>query len=86
MKARLLDDRADARERLAPLGRLRQPEQAHLARGRARQAEQRADERRLPGAVRAEEAEGNAAGDDEVDSVDGDALAEALRQALRLDH
>ena len=70
VEARLLDDRADARERLgAPLGH-RQPAQAHRAAVRAREAEQDSDERRLAGAVRAEVAERDAARDAEVDALD----------------
>ena len=86
VEARLLDDRADAGERLAALRRLRQAEQADLAGGRLRQPEQRADHRRLARAVRAEEAECDAGADDEVDTVDRGPVAEALRQRPGLDH
>ena len=85
VEARLLDDRADARERVRTLGRLRQSKQRDLAGGRVRQPEQRADQGRLAGAVRAEEAEGDAGGDRQVDAVDGDAVAELLGQPARLD-
>ena len=61
------------------------PEQAHRPRARVGEAEQRADHRRLAGAVGAEEAEGAAARHVQVDAVDGGALAEALGQAVRLD-
>ena len=79
MEARLLDDRAHAGERCGPLGRNRLTEKPHRPGGRAGQPEQHPDQRRLPGAVRSEVAEGGAARDDEVDPVDGDALAKTLR-------
>src|SRR6185437_1972707 len=85
VKARLLDDRADAPERLDPPGRDRPPQQVHRPRASRRETEERADERRLPGSVRAEEAEGTAAGNEQVDAVDRGSLAETLGQALRLD-
>ena len=74
--------RASASRRLAGFGR----PSRRLAGGRPRQAEQRADHRRLPGAVRPEEAKGDAGRDEQVDAVDGDALAEALGQRAGLDH
>ena len=85
MKAWLFDDRADACERLAALRGLRQPEQADVAGSRLRQTEQSADHRRLPGPVRAEEAERDTGRHEQVDAVDGGAVAEALRQRASLD-
>jgi len=84
-EARLLDDRADAGERLRPLRRDGVAEQLHGACRRGRQAEEHADESGLAGAVRAEVAEGGPAGDAEVDAADDRPLAEALRQSRRLD-
>jgi len=57
MKARLVDDRADARERLRSLRRQREPEQSHRPRRWLDQAEEHPDQRRLPGPVRAQIAE-----------------------------
>ncbi len=72
VEARLLDDRPDARQR-------RRAVAGEVV------AEQEADERGLAGAVGAEEAEGDAARDLEVDAVEGRPLAEALAEAARLD-
>jgi hypothetical protein len=85
MEARLLDDRADARQRRLALGWKRPSQEAHLPRRRPRQPEQKADQRRLAGAVGPEEAEGAAGRHVQVDAVDGAALAEALAEAARLD-
>ena len=75
----------DAREGLGTALGHRQPAQAHRPAVRARQAEEHADQRRLPGAVGTEVAERDAAGDAEVDALDHRAAAEALRQAACLD-
>ncbi len=85
VKARLLDDRADALQRLRALGGHGMAEQAHAAGARLGEAEQHADHRRLAGAVRAEEAERRAARHLQVDAVERRALAEALGQAAGLD-
>src|SRR5204863_892749 len=86
MEARLLDDRAYARERRLALGGPRTPEQLHRPRGRGGETEQHPDQRRLTGAVRAEVAEGRAARDTEIDVRHCDAVAELLRQASGLDN
>ena len=80
VKARLLDDRADARERRGAVAGQVVAEQAHAARGRLGEAEQQPDQRRLAGAVGAEEAEGDAARHLEVDAVERRAIAEPLAQ------
>ena len=86
VEARLLDDRPDARERLARLAGCGSPSSATSPEVGCVRPEQRADHRRLPGAVRAEEAEGDAGGDGQVDAVDRRAVAELLRQRVGLDH
>ena len=85
MEARLLDDRADARERRGAAARQVVAEQAHAARGRLGQAEQQPDQRGLAGAVGAEEAEGDAARHLEVDAVERRPRAEPLAEARGLD-
>src|SRR5215216_2425505 len=85
MEARLLDDGADARERRGAATGEVVAEQAHRARRRLGEAEQQPDQRRLAGAVGAEEAEGDAAGYLEVDAVERRPGAEPLAEALGLD-
>jgi hypothetical protein len=86
VEARLLDDRTDPRQSLRALLGHRPSQQSHRARGRLREAQEHADERRLDGAVRAEIPERRPAADSQVDRVDGDPLAEALAQCICLDH
>jgi hypothetical protein len=85
VKARLLDDRADAGEG----GRAALPEvvaeQAHRAARRPGEAEEQADERRLAGAVRPQESERASARHLQVDGLERGAVAEALAQAMGLD-
>jgi hypothetical protein len=85
VRARLLDDRADAGERLRTPCRHVEAEQSHRAGGGACEPEQHADERGLAGAVRPEVAERRAGGDAQVDVVDRDTVAEALREPFGLD-
>src|SRR6266545_5390641 len=85
VEAWLFDDCADSRERVAATLGLREAEQRHVAGRRLRQAEQRPEQRGLAGAVRAEEAERDAGGNDEVDAVDRDATAEALGYGVGFD-
>ena len=82
VEARLLDDRADARQRLRAVVLA---EQADRAAGGLREPEQQPDQRRLAGAVGAQEAEGAAARHLEVDVLEGGAIAEALPEALGVD-
>jgi hypothetical protein len=86
VEARLLDDRADAGERLGAPLRNRQTEQTHLAGARPSESEQRSDQRGLPGSVRAEVAEGDAARNGQADVVDDGSMAEALGQPFGLDN
>ncbi len=60
-------------------------EKGHRAGVGVGQSQQHPDQRGLAGAVRAEVAEGAAAGDEELDVVDGDVLAESLGQPVGLD-
>ncbi len=85
MKARLLDDRADARKRRGALCGHGMPEHAHAARACAREPQQHADHRGLAGAVGPKEAKGAAARDLQIDTVDRGTLTEALGQAGGLD-
>ena len=80
MEARLLDDRADARERRGALAGEVVTEDPHVAGGRLGEPEEQADQGRLAGAVGSEEAEGGAPRDFEVDSGERRAIAEALAQ------
>ena len=80
VEAGLLDDRADARERLgAPRGHGKAEHVHRSARGRG-EPEQHADQRRLAGSVRTEIAECAAARDAQVDGIDRDPVAESLCQ------
>ncbi len=85
VEMRLLDDRADPRERVGAVLGNRETAQAHGARVRAGQAEQHPDRRRLAGAVVSEKAIGAAARDAQGHAVDGDPLAEALGELAGLD-
>ena len=85
VEAWLLDDRSDAGECLSAFQGHRPSEQSHRAGRRSGEPEQHPDQRRLAGAVRPEVAEGDAAGDVQVDAVDGAPVTEALGQAGRLD-
>ena len=60
-------------------------EEGHRAGVGVGQAQQHPDQRGLAGAVRAEVAEGAAPGDEELDVVDGDVVAEPLGQPVGLD-
>jgi hypothetical protein len=84
VKARLLDDRADASERRGTVTRQVAPEQPHATAGRLGQAEQQPDERGLAGAVGAQKAEGAAARHRQVDAVKRHPRAEPLTEADRL--
>src|SRR5262249_47189785 len=72
-------------QNLAAMRGERQTEDADLAGGRRRQAEQELDRRRLSGAVGPQEAEDLAARDGEGEAVDRREVAEAARQAGGLD-
>ena len=63
-----------------------EPQHAQDAATQGADARDHAHGRGLPGAVRAEEAEGLASSDGELDPVDGHEVAEALDQAVGLDH
>ncbi len=85
VEAGLVDDRPDAGQ-----GRVTVPgdavaEQEHGAGVGVGQAQQHPDQRRLAGAVRAEVSEGAAAGNEELDVVHGDVVAEPLGQPVGLD-
>ena len=60
-------------------------EKEHGAGVGMRQAQQHSDQRGLAGTIRPEVAEGAAAGNEELDVVDGDVLAESLGQPVGLD-
>ena len=60
-------------------------EEGHRAGVGVGQAQQHPDQRRLAGTVGPEVAEGAAAGNEELDVVDGDVVAEALGQPVGLD-
>jgi hypothetical protein len=85
VEAGLVDDRADAGERVAPSRGHRQAEQLHRAGRRLGQSEQHPDQGRLAGAVRAEVGERGPARHMESDVADDRRLAEALRQTFCLD-
>ena len=72
IEPRPLDEAGDAVERARALDERVAPEEPRAPLGRADQAEQHAQRRRLPRAVRAEVAEHVAALDRQVDVVDGD--------------
>src|SRR5690242_11227120 len=63
----------------------RSAQQSDLAGGRRREPQEEAHQGRLSGAVRSQEAEGGAAGNDEAHPVDRDAMAEALGHLGRFD-
>ena len=85
VEARLLDDRADARQRRRAAAGEVVAEQAHLPARRPGEAEQQADQRRLAGPVRPQEAERAAARHLQVDGLERGAVTEALAQAVGLD-
>jgi hypothetical protein len=85
VEARLLDDRADPGQGLRAARRQVVAEQPQAARARPREAEQQPHERRLAGAVAAEEAERAAARHLQVDRLQRRVGAEALPEALGLD-
>ena len=80
-----LEDRADALGRPVELA-VRHAEHRRAPGVRVDEPEQRAQRRRLAGAVRAEEAGDRARLDAEAEIVDRLRLAEALAEALDLDH
>ncbi len=81
----LVDDGPDPGQGLAALGRDGGAEERHRAAVGFRQTEQGADQGGLACAVRAEVAEGGAAGHEQLDVVDRDGGAEAFVQAVGLD-
>jgi hypothetical protein len=81
MEARLLDDRADTRQRRGAVTADVVAEHPHRAGGRLGEAEQQPDERGLAGTVGAQEAEGDATRHGEVDAVERRAHAEPLAEA-----
>ena len=85
VEAGLVDDGADAGQRQVAMAGDGVAEQGHGAGVGVGQTEQHPDQRRLAGAVGAEIAEGAAAGNEQLDVVDGDVLAESLRQPVGLD-
>jgi hypothetical protein len=85
VKPGLFDDRSHACEGLGAASRHGAAEDVHRPGGRMGQAEQHADQRRLPGPVRPEIPERRAAGDPKVDVRDSDPVAEAFRQPGGLD-
>jgi hypothetical protein len=85
VKAGLLDDRAHPLQRLRPLGGHPVTEHLHAAGAGTGEAEQRADHRRLAGAVGTQEPERAPAGHAQIDAVEGLALAEVLGQSAGLD-
>ena len=85
VEARLLDDAADARERLADVLRHLAAAQVDAAAARLREAEHHADQRRLAAAVRPEPGEAAPARHVDRDVVDRELLPEALRDVLELD-
>ena len=78
------EHRADPQRRPLKL-RVRHAEDERASARRLREAEQHAQRRRLPGAVRPEEARDRARFERERQVVDGEDLAEALRQGLAND-
>ncbi len=85
VEAGLLDDRAHPGECRCALGRDGAPEQMHRPGRHGGQSEEHSDQGRLPGAVRPQIAEGRTVRNAKFDVVDGDSVAEPLRQAGRLD-
>ena len=85
MKARLLDDRPDASQRLDTLCGQLAAEQPHPARGRLGQPEQEPDQCGLARAVGAEKAEGRAARDFEVDTLERRPGPEPLAKTVGVD-
>ena len=85
VEAGLLDDRADSRQCRRPLLWDRTAEQLHRAGRRVRETEQHPDQSGLPGAVRAQVAEGGSPRDAQVHICDRGAVAEALCETGSLD-
>src|SRR5262249_28906110 len=86
VEPRLLDDRADPCERFSASRRDGQAEESHLSGAGGRQPEQRPDQRRFPGPVGAEIAEGDAAWNGQADVVDDGSMTEALGEPVGLDN
>ncbi len=84
VKARLIDDRADAGEGPAALGWDGHPEQRHRAAVGSREPEQGANQGGLAGAVRSQVTERAAARHEQLDVVESDGCAEALGKAVGL--
>jgi hypothetical protein len=80
VKARLLDDRADAREGRRSLLWDREPEYVHRSAARWGEAEQHSYERGLSGAVGAEVAKRGAGRNVQIHGLDDGAVAKALRE------
>jgi hypothetical protein len=85
VKGVLLRHDAEAGADVGPVGRGVHPHHPEVTRADRRDTADHPHRRGLAGPVRAEEAERFARGDVEVDVVDGDELAEALRQAAGRD-
>jgi len=85
VKARLVDDRADPRERPLAFVRDAEAKHGHGPRRQPREPEQQSNDGCLAGAVGAQKAEGDSARDLEVHTLERLTLAEALRQAGGLD-
>jgi hypothetical protein len=84
MESRFVNDGTHASESLIPMTRHGDTEQRHRPGVGARQAQQCANEGRLPCAIRPEVAECGAPGDKQLDIVNRDIAAEALGQSMRL--
>ena len=85
VEPRLLDDRADAGERLRAAARNLVPEHRHRSRRWPGEPEQQPDDRRLTCAVGADKAKRDTARNLEVDAIEGLAFAELLGQPGGLD-
>src|SRR5262249_30325127 len=83
LKAKVLGQKSDARPSLPVAERL--PENEGVASGRPREAEQHLHRRRLPGAVRTEEAEDLTPTHGQGEVVDCKLLAEPLPQSACVD-
>ena len=85
VEAGFVDDRPDPGQGHVTVPRDGVAEKGHRAGIGVGQAEQHPDQRGLAGAIGSEVAEGAAAGNEELDVVHGDVLAESLRQPVGLD-
>ena len=85
VEAGFVDDRPDPGQGHITVSRDGVAEKEHRAGIGVGQAQQHPDQRGLAGTVRSEVAEGAAAGNEELDVVDGDVLAESLGQPVGLD-